>query len=248
MNNNNTHITLKEIIDSLVNENQREIIFTKLKKLDPVDDEVKGVKLFLENNNYDYKLLQDFINTSKPNFNTLSEEKKGVKVIPNWLKYAAILIPFIGIAYYSIFIKNDISKTLYTQYYEKDVGLPVTMDLTKDILYNESMNAFRDDDFKEALNGFELLMKSNPTNDTILYYSGCAKMELGKLNNAILDFQKITSNTKFREKSEYRLALLHIKNKNFNSAKQILEKIKANKNHLYNTKAIKILKEEVFNN
>ena len=243
MKNKNKHNTLKEIIDSLDNETTREAVFTQLKNTDPVDDEVKGVKLFLENNNYNYQLLQGFINDSKPNFNTLLQDKKKTTSNRNWLKYAAILIPLLGIGY---FMMDRTSNNLYSTFYEREVGLPVTMGNTHKIVFNEAMNTFKDNEFKEALLGFNDLLEHNPSNDTLLYFIGCANLELENLDKAILSFNEVNEPLLLKEKSEYRLVLVYLKKEDYQSAKKVLQQIAANKNHRYNAVALTILKEPVF--
>jgi len=243
MDKKNKHITLKEILDSLDNETTREDVFTQLKNTNPADDEVKGVKLFLENNNYDYKLLQDFINSSKPDFNILLQEKKKASTKRNWLIYAAIVLPLIGLGY---FMMNNTSKNLYSKYYEKEIGLPVTMGNDTKIVFNNTMNAFKDNEFKESLLGFNDLLAQHPTNDTLLYFIGCANLELENLNKAILNFNEVNEPLILKEKSEYRLALVYLKKEEYKLAKKVLQQITGNKNHRYYEVAIQILKEPIF--
>lgn len=248
MNKKNKHITLNYILDSLDDKASREIIFKQLRDSDPIDDEVKGAKLFLENNNYDYKLLQNFISNSKPNFNLILKKDKKPTRQHNWLKYAAVLLPLIGIGYYLLFVNNNTDKKLYSQYYEREVGLPVVMGDTNKILFSNSMNAYRDNHYGEAINGFNQLLKINSENDTLLYFTGCANMELGKLNEAIVNFREVDEIKTFIEKSEFRLALLYIRKGGYKIAKEMLEKIASKENHRYNSQSIIILKESVFNN
>jgi len=240
---NNT-ITLKTILDSLENEETRTLLFSKFNNTQPTSDELKGLKLFLENNNYDYKLLQTYLKNSKPTFDTLLEEKKKKNPLQNWLKYAAVLIPLIGTGY---FMLNNTSKNLYAKYYEKEVGLPVTMGNDNKIIFNEAMNAFKDNEFEESLLGFNELLKNNTTNDTLHYFIGCANLELNNLNKAILNFEEVKKPQHLKEKSDFKLVLVYLKEEEYRSAKKILQKISENKNHHYYTVALTMLEEPLFN-
>lgn len=243
MNKENKHISLKELLVLLENENSREETIRFLKNLDSENEDVKGLKLFLETNNYDYKLLQDFISNSKPNFNSLIQEKKNSANNRSWIKYAAVLIPLMGIGY---FMMNSSSSNLYSKYYEKEIGLPVTMGNDTKIVFNNTMNAFKDNEFKESLLGFNDLLENNPTNDTLLYFIGCANLELENLDKAILSFNEVSEPLILKQKSEYKLLLVYLKKEDYISAKKVLQQITGNKNHRYYEVAIQILIEPVF--
>lgn len=243
MNKENKHITLKELLVLLENENSREETICFLKNLDPENEDVKGLKLFLETNNYDSKRLNDFAINSKPSFNTLLQEKKSATTHRSWLKYAAVLIPLMGIGY---FMMNSSSSNLYSKYYEKEIGLPVTMGNDIKIVFNNTMNAFKDNEFKESLLGFNDLLENNPTNDTLLYFIGCANLELENLDKAILSFNEVSEPLILKQKSDYRLLLVYLKKEEYELAKKVIQQITGNENHRYYEVAIRILKEPVF--
>jgi len=239
-----TNIKLQEILNSLSNDAERVRVFNILKNSDPIDDEVKGVKLFLENNNYDHNLLEGFL--SKPKFENLTNTTNHSNSRNTLLKYAAAFVVLIGLGSLLIFNNFDTSSKLYSKYYQKDVGLPVLMSSNSKILFNESMNAYRDNDFISSLNGFEKLLQDNPKNDTLNYFIGCSYLEINDLDKSILSFQKVNDNSVFKEKSEFRLALIYLKKKEYKKSKRILSLIQQDKNNPYYSIASEILAESVF--
>ncbi|MBK5213272.1 MAG: hypothetical protein JJE55_06400 [Flavobacteriaceae bacterium] len=239
-----TNIKLQDILYSLSNDGERERVFNILKNRDPIDDEVKGVKLFLENNNYDRNLLEGFL--SKPKFENLIHTTKHSKSGNNLLKYVATFIILIGLGSLLVFNNLNSSSKLYSKYYQEDVGLPVFMSSNSRVLFNESMNAYKDDDFKSSLNGFEKLLQNNPKNDTLNYYLGCSYLEINELEKSILSFQKVDDNSVFKEKSEFRLALVYLKKNDYEKSKKILSLIQQNKKNTYYSVSKKMLEESVF--
>lgn len=239
-----TNIKLQEILNSLSNDAERLRVFNILKNSDPIDEDVKGIKIFLENNDYDHKLLKEFL--SKPKFESLVQTTKELKSENNFLKYAAVFLVLIGIGSILVFNNLNSSSKLYSKYYQKDVGLPVLMSSNSKILFNESMNAYKDDDFKNSLNGFEKLLQNNPKNDTLNYYIGCSYLEINELDKSISSFQKVDDNSVFKEKSEFRLALLYLKKNDYEKSKKILSMIQRDKNNQYYSIASKMLAESIF--
>lgn len=239
-----TNIKLQEILNSLSNDAERVRVFNILKSSDPIDEDVKGIKIFLENNDYDHKLLEKFL--SKPKFESLIHITKESKSENNLLKYAAVLLVLIGIGSILVFNNLNSSSKLYSKYYQKEVGLPVFMSSNAKILFNESMNAYKDNDFKSSLNGFEKLLQHSPNNDTLNYFIGCSYLELNDLDKSISSFQKVDVNSVFIEKSEFRLALAYLKKKEYKKSKRILSLIQQDKNNPYYSLATKMLAESVF--
>lgn len=237
------HSTLKDILDALKNEEQRSRVMNEIKDINPQSEEVMGLKMFLEKNDYEFASLVEFLNKDKIDFKNISSKKKTSRGTPIWLKYAAVLLPFLGIGY---FMLNDGSGDLYNKYYEKEVGLPVTMGVDSAVTFNNAMNAFKDDSYDEAINGFNELLASNPSNDTLHYFLGCSYMETGKIDRAEINYLNINENSVFKQKVDYRLALIYIKKEEYDTARMVLVKIETNKNHRYNSEARKILNESPF--
>lgn len=246
MQENNSHIKFQYILDSLDNELDRIRVFEELKNYEPIDDDIKGLKLFLENNDYNHVLLKEYLTASEHKFDLLLDKHSGTKKKGPWLKYAAILLPIIGFGYYFLFMNISNNDELYAEYYEKEIGLPVLMGATDNVLFAESMNTFKAGEYENALVGFEELLKVEINNDTLQYYIGCSYMELGKTDIAIEQFLSVNNTSVFLDKADYRLALLFIKKGQFGLAKGKLDEITSDKSHRYYVQATALRLEPVF--
>ena len=241
------NITHDELLSLLKESENRVEVFNWLKTIEPTHDEVKGVKLFLEMNDWDYLKLEQFVSDSEKSYSTIKTIKSKNNPFRTLLKVAAVLIPFIAIGSYLVLTQFGSNSVLYAKYYEKEIGLPVLMNTDTEKTFNESMGAFKDNEYKEALSGFQSLLSEDIKNDTLLYFSGCSYMELNDFANAILKFEAVPDKSVFKEKSEYRLVLMYIEENDLNKAKKLLHSIASEAEHTYNSKAKEILKEGVFN-
>ncbi len=237
---------MQEILDAITNMSLRIDVINKLKKITPENDEIKGVKLFLEKNEYNFQKLALFLQSSEVRIESITN-KSDQKRSFNWLKVAAVLIPIIVITYI-VFI-NIVSPydKLYFAYYEKELGLPVVLSKNTEKIFNESMNLFRSEDYESSLKGFNQLLVESPKNDTLNYFIGVCKLELNKNDEAIKFFKKDYNNSFFEESAEYRLAMVYIKIGELEKSKEILLNISNNLQHKYNDQATKLLKEKYFN-
>lgn len=247
MSDKNKNISFEEILDLLRSVETRENAIKFLKSIEPSNENVKGLKVFLEQNEWDYSKVEAFEESSDAQFESLLSEQTSKS--KSWFRVAAVIIPLIGIgALVGYFISDGTSesKELYAKYYQKEIGMPTLMSNTTEKVFNESMAAFKDEAYTEALRGFEKILEEQSQNDTLLYFSACSNMELSNNEKAIRQFRKIDSESIFHEKSEYRLALTYIKSNQFENAKKLLQKMAADSKHQYSEKAEKILRESAF--
>ena len=237
-------LTVEEVLASLDNPIKRVEVFNQLRAMNPQSEELKGIKDFLEANNYDHVKLKAFVAKSENNFDAILERSNKKSSNNTWLKVAAVVIPLIGLAGFLLLNKPDTD--LYTNYYEKEVGLPVFMDTEQDKGFNDAMNAYKDNSFKEALTGFDGLLNGQPDNDTLNYFIACTNMEIGDFEQAIEYFETVNESSAFKEKSEYRTALCLLKLEQLPKAKEVLTVITRTKNHRYHDNAVELLKEKPF--
>lgn len=232
---------MDEILNAISSESLRVGVVERLKKSTPVEDEIIGVKLFLENNNYDFNKLASFLHSAELNIDKITTQKNSKQPSYNWLKVAAILVPLIGVSFYFLMNNGNKYDNLYSNYYEKELGLPVTLSDENNKLFNESMNLFRDEDYTSSLQGFQKLLMEKPTNDTLHYFIGVCLLENGETKAAINEFSYNFEQSFFKEKSEYRLALAYLKTKEKKKLKAQLSIILQNKNHRYYQQANALL-------
>jgi TolA-binding protein len=244
MNTPNSNIippSIEEIINSINNEELRVDVIERLKQSNPIDDEIIGVKLFLKNNKYDFNKLESFLQSSQSSIDNVIERNKGNNRSYGWLKVAVVLVPLIGISSYFLMNKENKFDNLYSNYYEKELGLPVTLSDENNKLFNESMNLFRDEDYTLSLQGFRDLLLEQPNNDTLHYFIGVCLLEKGNLLEAKNELTYNFQNIFFKEKATYRLALLYLKLEQVKESKILLQEISENENHRYYQQAKALL-------
>lgn len=243
MNNNNTHITLELLLQSLENDfdkQERELILTELKNTTPTDDALLGAKLILEQNNWDYTVLKNALAKVENRIENLVHTNSRQKSKPNYLKYAAIIVP---VALLSGYFINKANTDSIDQYYIKETGLPSLMSTDK-TNWEELMQLYKSNQFEKALTLTDKIKIQKPENDTLNYFQAIIAYELKKYSIAKDGFEKVTKNklSTFYNDAEYRLgfALKHL-HKN-NESKHQFETVKANNNNPYSEEANKVLK------
>jgi TolA-binding protein len=239
----NNYITLKLLLQSLENDfdkQERELIFNKLKNSTPADDALLGAKLILEQNNWDYKVLKNAFTKTEMRIENLANKKSTKKSKPNYLKYAAILIPFALITGYFI---NQSSKGSIDQYYIKEAGLPSLM-TAKKTNWDELMQLYKSNQFEKAFVLSENIKVQKPKNDTINYFQAVIAYNLNKYAVAKDGFENVIKNKQstFYNEAEFRLGFA-LKNLSQNQESKLqFEMVKANNNNPYSDEADRVLK------
>ncbi|CAD0001693.1 tetratricopeptide repeat protein [Flavobacterium salmonis] len=89
----------------------------------------------------------------------------------------------------------------------------------------QAEKAFNDRKFKEAIPFFEAVLKDKKTSE-IQYYYGVSLVQTGQYKKAEGVFNELKSgNSVYKDKSLWNLALLKLKQKDYNGCKEILETI-----------------------
>ena len=159
---------------------------------------------------------------------------------PNYLKYAAIIVP---VALLSGYFLNKANTDSIDQYYIKEAGLPNLMS-TEKTNWEELMQLYKSNQFEKAFTLTDKIKIQKPENDTLNYFQAIIAYELKKYSIAKDGFEKVTKNKQstFYNDAEYRLgfALKHLHQNN--ESKHQFETVKANNNNPYSVEANKILK------
>lgn len=243
MNNSNQHITLEILLKSLENDFdkvERARIFQSLKDTEPTDDALIGAKMLLEENNWDYTILQQAFDTTQDKINAVALGTKQTQKRQPYLKYAAVLIPFVAIAGY--FLLNT-SKSIDT-YFIKDTGLPNLMS-TSENDWNKLMQLYKSNELESAYQLSEEIGKKKRNNDTVIYYKAVITYDLNKFEMANENFKNISTNKQsiFQADAEFRLGFSLLKSGKIEEAKQQFERVKLNSENPFNADAAIILKE-----
>lgn len=202
--------TYAEVLDGLLN--QQAYFLDYIKSTDFEEDDLIGLKLFLESNNYDIIALKKFV-TPEP---LVIKVKKG-NAINHLLKMAAMLILLITVGY---FIKISSSKNSGLEAYMiEDAGFKVWMSANGshvDLL--NGMNYYRNKNYDEALSYFSKLPKS----DTAIYYSGISLIKLNQLNEAEVFLINVSDESVYKNKSIYYLSVCYLFNNKKDEALELL--------------------------
>ena len=243
MNNSNQHITLEILLKSLENDFdkvERARIFQSLKDTEPTDDALIGAKMLLEENNWDYTILQQAFDKTRDKIEAVALGTKQTQKRQPYLKYAAVLIPFVAIAGY--FLLNT-SKSIDT-YFIKDTGLPNLMS-TSENDWNKLMQLYKSNELESAYQLSEEIGKKKINNDTVIYYKAVIAYDLNKFEMANENFKNISANKQsiFQADAEFRLGFSLLKSGKKEEAKQQFERVKSNSENPFNADAATILKE-----
>jgi TolA-binding protein len=242
MNNNNIHITLELLLQSLENDfdkQERELILTELRNITPTDDALLGAKLILEQNNWDYTVLKNTLTKAERRIENLVHANSIQKPKPNYLKYAAIILP---IALLSGYFINKAYTNSIDQYYIKETGLPSLMS-TEKTNWEELMQLYKSNQFEKAFTVTDKIQVQKPENDTVNYFKAVIAYELKKYDIAKDGFEKVikTKQSVFYNDAEYRLGFVLKHLNQDNESKHQFETVKANNNNPYSDEANKVL-------
>ena len=245
MDTENQNISLSLLLASLEDDfdnEERLRIFELLKNSNPIDDALVGAKMLLEENNWDYKILKKLFFLTENKVEGLAFKTKKIKNI-NYFKYAAVLIPITFIFGFLI-NQNIFYKTSIEQFYFKEEGLPNYMGIEKNE-WNDLMELYRANKFKEAFKISEQLIIYKPQNDTATYFHGIISYELRNYKLAKSEFTKISQNKKsvFYYDASFRLGFALKNLQKVNDSKSQFEKVSKDYENPFNEKAKIVLKE-----
>lgn len=204
--------TYQEIVTSLLNHKEVPYFINYIKNNEFKEDELAGLKLFLENNRYEINLLSAFLNP--PNLITLETKQT---TYANYYKIAAAVMILLAIGYV---VKITSTPKSIENYMTIDSGFKVWMSETSkntDLL--NGMSYYKNANYMEAYTHFKKL----PNNDTAQYYSAICLIQLKRINEAESYLNKIPKSSVYKKKSSYYLSLCHLSNHN---TKKALEELR----------------------
>jgi len=107
----------------------------------------------------------------------------------------------------------DRQHDLYAVYYKPDPGLMTTMSATDHYELERAMVAYKNGEYKRAIEAWSQQLKIHPSSDTLVYFMGAAYQAMGNLDSAGVFLQRITSQpgSGFYKDASWYLGLLYIK-------------------------------------
>ncbi|CAM6004419.1 unnamed protein product [Sphagnum balticum] len=159
-------------------------------------------------------------------------------------RIAASVILIVSVSTFFLYRHENKYNSIASAYWENDNGLPVTMgDAPSN--FDRLMNAYKLRDYRL----FHAIISSMPVgqlnSDTLLYYKAIIDHEQKNDKSATVEFQNIavSQTSVYREKAQYRLALIYISNNQIPEAKHLLSFIASDPTSQYADRAKAILKE-----
>ncbi|MBQ4821401.1 tetratricopeptide repeat protein [Aquimarina sp. MMG016] len=148
-----------------------------------------------------------------------------INIFSTYFKIAASIIVILGLGtlLWNNFMGGNKAEDLYLAYYEP---YPVE-DVTRGEVVNESRvitDMYSRKEYSKAIPEFKKLIEFSVDEQYIIYLGNCF-LNVNKEKQAIQEFEKITSNSRYFEDAQWYLALTYIKLSNTKKAKNILAKI-----------------------
>lgn len=161
----------------------------------------------------------------------------------NYFAIAASIAIFIGLASYFVFFYTSTDK-LIASFEVEEPGLPVLMGGSTNIIYDDAMSAYQQNDYPTSLTILQNLFKENPTSDTLNYFIGIIYAKTKKTNDAIPFFENVMLNVNsiFRLKASYQLGLCYWRTNDNYKAREIFQQISLDNNSPFSKNAAEIMK------
>ena len=245
-NQHTTFPTLEEIIAASkpgVSAEHRASIKNKLAGYIPAGEALAGAVKFLEDHNYDFDALYQFLedpiilsNSKKKYPTTISFKKMSVA--------AAILILLTTSVWF--YINRESPKKIMTKAIFHEPGLPVFASVQGNKEFHELMSAYKMQDTKTGLRYYYVLISKEPMNDTLNYFGGWLFYLNDQPDSAVLTFKKVTETKSetYQQKAQYMQAIcLYLKGEKTES-KLLFENIIQDKTNSYREKVVQLLADK----
>ena len=218
-------ILFEDYLQNALPEKERLSFENRLKE-DPAFDQeftlYKNINGFLENKfSKERKSLENTLKNQRKLYSNSQSRQKQTKVVAinRWyIGVAASFLVLIGVYFFAF--NNSIS---YDDYAFSNTITLVERNSDNTLLKNAEI-AFNNKDYKEAVGYFTQILKENPENNQILFYKGVALVETNNYTAAELVFTKLQqSQSIYKNKALFYLALSKLKQKDYDGCKKILE-------------------------
>ena len=148
----------------------REDVKTRLKMTTPEDEAVLGARDFLEDNDYDFDALRNFVFPQDQPVNRMTDTKRTIPSIIYRASMAAVLLA--AMAYGGWNLRTEYRHRQVTEEIFYEPGLPVFAGLGGDKIFHEMMTSFRLKESAEGLRYIDTLEQLYGRNDTLSYFAG----------------------------------------------------------------------------
>jgi tetratricopeptide (TPR) repeat protein len=127
---------------------------------------------------------------------------------------------------------NSPFEKIFAENFKPDIGLPLKMNTENAHGFYEGMLDYKQENYKEAIEKWQVLLKTTPENDTLNYYLGVAHLALGKAAKSLeyLESQERFRQGIFKEDAAWYAALAKIKEGKPEEAGLLLQKYPSKRN------------------
>lgn len=240
------HPTLEEIMAAAkpgFSMEERAVLKKRLELYTPSDEVLSGAVKFLQDHDYDFDALYNFI--EKPvNLSIMQKQHSKIISFKKLAVAASILFVSVLAIWFSFF--NNQSQKIISKAIINEPGLPVFASVQGNKEFHELMSAFRMKDAAGGLNYYRSMLKKEPLNDTLNYFGGWLYYMNHQPDSAALAFKKVNQATSqmYQQKADYMLAIcLYLGNKK-TEARQYFENIIKEDSNPYKENALKLLLEK----
>ena len=238
------NITLEEIIKASKpggTLKQRRLVKDKIiqSSYDNNNEAIKGAIRFLEDHNYDFDELHQFL--KMPLVLNFNRNRVKNKIHSNYFT-VSVCIFLISVCVWFYQYKSN-TNNLMIKYAIYEPGLPVFASIYGERKFNNLMSSFRLGEISKGLYYFHLLQNKNIKNDTLEYFGGWLYFENKQYDSAAICFNASkVINSVYCNRSIYMEAISLYVNGNKKNSQSILETIANDSTNEYNTKAHLLLK------
>lgn len=139
----------------------------------------------------------------------------------NWLAIAAGFAIILTLGVW-IINQNGKPSDLFATYSTTDPGLPVPMSSTNHYLFYDAMVDYKAEKYEKAIEKWKGLLRAEPQNDTLNYYTGSSYFNLSDYEKATEYFEKVgrEEGATLRDKAQWYSVLAWIELEDFKAIQQ----------------------------
>lgn len=220
-------------------------ITARLKITTPSDEAVLGARDFLEDNNYNFDALREFV--LPQDIPAPKAQKISRHVRPLFYRTAAAAAILAVLAYGGYSLQKAQRHREMTQKVFYEPGLPVFAGLGGDRIFHEMMTSFRLQESEEGLRYIDTLEQLYGRNDTLSYFAGWLHYFEKDYTGAAQRFEEVAhdSSSVYHEKSELMTAAALLLDGKKEAARVRLEAILKMPTHGYRKEAEGMLLDQL---
>jgi hypothetical protein len=238
--------TWEELLKAMAPDAQaslREEMKVRLKMTTSSDEAVLGARDFLEDHQYDFDALRQFISPELTEHKDLTSQSPR-RYFPLIYKISTAAAIIAGLFYGSILLQSERRHRQITESIFYEPGMPVFAGLGGDKIFHEMMTCFRLQESAEGLRYIDTLEQLYNRNDTLSYFAGWLHYFEKDYASAARRFKEVTEETGsvYHEKSELMTAASLLLADQKDAARVKLEAILKQSAHGYRKEAEDLLR------